>query len=530
MAGVEGYLDGINLDNTFAGTPVNTPSGNNPFGYEDPQSLAIGPSGAVDFNTGGLDDIGQAVGEEFADTPVSTPSGNNPFGYEDPQSLAIGPSGAVNFNTGGLDDIGADIGVDNTVDYGMPQGSPGQLNPASPSIDNITTGVTTPSSFDYETEAYGTVNEVTEDPTMQETISNAFTSAKQGIGDLATASVDKIQEVGQSIANTIGGIYNGVDQTISVFGREINVPATLAGISLGQAINFPVTLAFGVTKAIGGALPTGVSSIEYNSYNDSQKGAIDNAYGPGGVMDGYNAVSAFGKGPLATVTERLENRTSKGIFDSTTDKLNDLSAKLGGITVTAPAYDFDDTTTTTTTPSGNTVDVETGDITNDVGVTVSNINDEFGEGVATEQAAADVEASNAASINLGQSLHGGPEGTTGGTTGGAAPGTGAQGPAGGATADDGFGGYEQGAFADDATGSDTSPGATGGEGGFDDNSFSDANTGFDTSPGATGGEGGGGNGGGKIVCTMMNDSYGFGSFRNKIWLKHSKDLSTWYLC
>jgi len=28
----------------------------------------------------------------------------------------------------------------------------------------------------------------------------------------------------------------------------------------------------------------------------------------------------------------------------------------------------------------------------------------------------------------------------------------------------------------------------------------------------------------KIVCTMMNESYGFGSFRNKIWLKHSKGL------
>ena len=33
---------------------------------------------------------------------------------------------------------------------------------------------------------------------------------------------------------------------------------------------------------------------------------------------------------------------------------------------------------------------------------------------------------------------------------------------------------------------------------------------------------------GKIVCTMMNESYGFGSFRNKIWLKHSKDLAPEY--
>jgi len=42
--------------------------------------------------------------------------------------------------------------------------------------------------------------------------------------------------------------------------------------------------------------------------------------------------------------------------------------------------------------------------------------------------------------------------------------------------------------------------------------------------------GGGGNqgGGGKIVCTMMNDSYGFGSFRNKIWLKHSRNMKPEY--
>jgi hypothetical protein len=32
----------------------------------------------------------------------------------------------------------------------------------------------------------------------------------------------------------------------------------------------------------------------------------------------------------------------------------------------------------------------------------------------------------------------------------------------------------------------------------------------------------------KIVCTMMNDTYGFGSFRNRIWLRHSRDLPKEY--
>ena len=47
-----------------------------------------------------------------------------------------------------------------------------------------------------------------------------------------------------------------------------------------------------------------------------------------------------------------------------------------------------------------------------------------------------------------------------------------------------------------------------------------------TKPGESGGSKA--TGGGKIVCTMMNESYGFGSFRNKIWMKFHKDLSPEY--
>ena len=49
-------------------------------------------------------------------------------------------------------------------------------------------------------------------------------------------------------------------------------------------------------------------------------------------------------------------------------------------------------------------------------------------------------------------------------------------------------------------------------------------------PGSGGGDSGGGSsgGGGKVVCTMMNESYGFGSFRNKIWMKFHKDIAPEY--
>ena len=47
-----------------------------------------------------------------------------------------------------------------------------------------------------------------------------------------------------------------------------------------------------------------------------------------------------------------------------------------------------------------------------------------------------------------------------------------------------------------------------------------------TKPGESGGSGA--TGGGKIVCTMMNESYGFGSFRNKIWMKFHGDIAPEY--
>ena len=47
--------------------------------------------------------------------------------------------------------------------------------------------------------------------------------------------------------------------------------------------------------------------------------------------------------------------------------------------------------------------------------------------------------------------------------------------------------------------------------------------GADTSTSSSGGDSGGSS---KIVCTAMNEAYGFGSFRNRIWLKYAQDNLT----
>ena len=432
MAGVEGYLDGINLDNTFAGTPVNTPSGNNPFGYEDPQSLAIGPSGAVDFGTGGLEDEGQAVGEEFADTPVSTPSGNNPFGYEDLNPSALASPG-IN-ETSGLDDIGADIGVDNTVDYGMPQGSPGQLNPAAPSIDNITTDFSPPNIGEISGPATMTVDELAASSADQgleafdpSAVSQAFTEGKQAIA----SGISTVAEVGQSIANTIGGIYNGVDQTVSVFGREINVPATLGGIALSQLVGAPINIAFGVAKAIGGMLPEGGRS-DLSDALGGEYGMDDIGRLTSGPMAGYSVDSAFGdisqaaRDRAATIEDTISRLGFTEERQAKIDELNAFADKADGIEgdIDQDATPADIDAESYSGDASVAEDAEAGGRQGALDARDSLAGVDTGDaGVAEAAAAADREAaataaSNAASVSRGAAMHGGGNGGNGGNGGG----------------------------------------------------------------------------------------------------------------
>jgi hypothetical protein len=98
---------------------------------------------------------------------------------------------------------------------------------------------------------------------------------------------------------------------------------------------------------------------------------------------------------------------------------------------------------------------------------------------------------------------------------------------------------------DTTTGADPTTGDLPGGGNIADEFGSDGDTGRTTGPTVSRSDpdfgqfgrrqsataAGGGNdssGSSKIVCTMMNESYGFGSFRNKIWLRHSKGLAPEY--
>ena len=162
-----------------------------------------------------------------------------------------------------------------------------------------------------------------EKPEQEKTVKNILGKAGQTVQGALT-----------ELGKIPGAIVDFTNQTVDVFGKQLNVGKTLAGFAISSIVGGPVGLVFNAITSKPSA-----SQLEYEGYNDSQKDAIDEAYGPGGVMDGYNAVSAFGKGALETIQDRLEERTSNGIFDATTDKLNELAEKLGGTPIDAPAYE-----------------------------------------------------------------------------------------------------------------------------------------------------------------------------------------------
>jgi hypothetical protein len=78
-----------------------------------------------------------------------------------------------------------------------------------------------------------------------------------------------------------------------------------------------LTKAFGGTRdrltdfrdAIGrrlGPAPFGTSQAAFNAMTPSQQQAVGSIYGRGGIMQGYNPVSAFGRGPAGAIQNRID--------------------------------------------------------------------------------------------------------------------------------------------------------------------------------------------------------------------------------
>ena len=124
-------------------------------------------------------------------------------------------------------------------------------------------------------------------------------------------------------------------------------------------------------KSAVAPMPFGTSQKEFNRYQgivDSSSGAgtfgdlISGIYGEGGIMQGYNPVSAFGRGPVGAIENRISsimNRTApmtdfaRNQIWNLYDARDDLVGGQGITAVTQPGtYGYDDAAITYSPPSG----------------------------------------------------------------------------------------------------------------------------------------------------------------------------------
>jgi len=197
------------------------------------------------------------------------------------------------------------------------------LNPTGGNImDEVAlTGITPiePGTFTADTLDQSFLSEEGLTENQNNTIKNILTAAGQTVEGALT-----------ELGKVPGAIVDIANQTVDVFGKKLNVGKTLAGLAINRIVGGPVSLVFDALQS----LPKSKSQLQYEGFNDDQRAAIDQAYGPGGVMEGYNPVSAFGDGPLVTIQERIDNRyanVSDPANDPTIKELERLRDTLGGI-------------------------------------------------------------------------------------------------------------------------------------------------------------------------------------------------------
>ena len=317
----------------------------------------------------------------------------------------------------------------------------------------------------------------------------ALTGAQtDSLSALAKAS-NSIADFGKKVQDTLGGVFDSVNNTIDVFGQKFNVAKTATGVALNAAFGAPVSFAFGLADQVSGALPQSnqsVADVLTQKYGVDDQGKVQGNPADN-VFAGTNAVSMFGN-PIEAAQKRIDNVVDPAKKEKFQKQLNEV--------VNEAFVAEDDLIDSPTTIAD--LEKEIKDTANvEVDLPTSTVDTFRGPTIAevTDGPASDDDPT------------GPPEGP-------------------GITADDAF--EESGPS--NVGGPPSGPGETSadaeGPSGPSDASASAQDA-------ARGGqyEGGGGDsggGGGKVVCTMMNESYGFGSFRNKIWLKHSKNLAPEY--
>jgi hypothetical protein len=428
-----------------------------------------------------------------------------------PQSgfLASGAAGGASL---------ADLDLDN-IDLGNPtgdprvvseedglSGTPTAIDPSSMLPQISTTQPIDPSDM---------LPQISE--TQQQNIDGLTTPQSNTLRSIASKVGGDLTQFGKEIASIPGAVFDSLSNTVEVFGEKFNIGKTAAGLVMNKLAGGPISLVFAVGDVLSNILPE--PSIQSKT---AAIVGIQDPENPGKDIFGKNIDSAFGdydlmnKQQISNLTDQLtKNATKYGVtvdVNPVTGELevigpptnvssynyanaymlNELDKRteyddarsmsdIGQQTITGPNIDEEEGRSDDI--GGSAVDFSAPRTAENISNAVETLAEEYDKDVASGEKTADPTVTSA--INKAKAQIGMPQmlGDVGGSMDG------------GSTSSPGFSApSQQGQQGQSPRGSDS-----GGDGGRT-----------------------------KIVCTMMNESYGFGSFRNKIWMKFHKDLSPEY--
>ena len=372
--GTEDYLQGI-TDEELYGTPETTVTNvGNPFGYEDPQSLAIGPEGAVDFNTGGLEDympertLTSAPVNQLGTVDQAPPGIMNPY-QPTLEELAAESnlditSGFPTYDRVPATQLGDEANISDYFDMNLLDET-ANIGP----VDEPEYSVTRPAGIDAPMinpqlapqTTFGDPVDVEQGFTQDLNISEAASDDLEADPGTQPVELDTppnfINEAGQSIANYLGTAYDAINQSVVLptIGK-VNLATTAAKFLINKLAGGPVTLLIDALSQLPSSNPY-TAEVLTDKYGITEDGKI--AGNPAdNVFAGMNAVSMFGD-PIQGAQDRVDTiqntydnydnqwsnlketdpdkfyeqkQNIKNKLDSFTEQLNEVENKLGDVT------------------------------------------------------------------------------------------------------------------------------------------------------------------------------------------------------
>ena len=149
----------------------------------------------------------------------------------------------------------------------------------------------------------------------------------QGVSELGRQDED-VEQVESLVEEEPSGIEKLFSRVRDIYGTGRN----LIGQGISSAASFLtgnpiVSGVMSLLSRMGTPMSSyQMSDLQRRGYGDE----LSRIYGPGGIMQGYNPVSMFGRGPL----ESIINRRNKAKSEAIRNKLNEEITKLGGSTDT----------------------------------------------------------------------------------------------------------------------------------------------------------------------------------------------------